>query len=85
MSKKTSKKSAAQPRRWSLGVFVSKETGELLVTYCTTKGRVAPYMAKSVTSKTARVHGVYKNMTFSQARAKLLKQAGIKEEIRKAA
>jgi hypothetical protein len=78
MSKKTSKKSAAQPRRWSLGVFQSKESGVSFVTYCRIDGTVTPYMAKKVTSKKASAHGVFVDMSFAEARAKLLKQAGVK-------
>jgi len=78
MSKKTSKKTAAQPRRWSLGVFTSKESGKPLVTYCRVDGTVTDYMAKKVTTKKASVHGVFKNMTYAEASAKLLKQAGPK-------
>ena len=79
MSKKTHapKKATATPRRWSLGVFTSKG-GDPIVTYCRIDGTVAPYMAKSVTTKKAAVHGVFVDMTFAQARAKLLKQAGVK-------
>ena len=73
--KSPAKKSAATPRRWSLGVFQSK-SGDPIVTYCKTDGTVAPYMAAKVTTKKARAHGVFTNMTFSQARAKLLKHAG---------
>ncbi len=93
MSKKTKKQSKPVARRWSLGVFTSKAGGEI-VTYCRTDGTVAPYMAKKVTAKKASRHGVFVNMSYTQARAKLLKQAGgkasskkpaAKEEIRKAA
>jgi hypothetical protein len=80
MTKKTSKKSAAQPRRWSLGVFTSKDSGQPLVTYCRINGEVAPYMSKKVTSRKAAAHDVFVGVTFSQARARLLKQAGIKEK-----
>ena len=73
-SKKNSpkKSTAAQPRRWSIGIFTSKESGEPVVMYCSIDGVIAKYLSKKVTSKKASMHGVYKNMTYAQARAKLL-------------
>src|SRR6266849_4750325 len=81
MSKKSPKKSAAQPRRWSIGVFTSKESGEPVVMYCTIDGTIARYLSKKVRAQKASKHGVFTNMTYSEARAALLKKAGIKEKV----
>lgn len=99
MTKKTTKTPAAKTSklRWSIGVFESaKNPGEMIVVYCTKAGRVSPSYAKTVRSKQAKHHMVYFGMTFAEARAKLLKVAGVKapkaskkatpkEEIRNAA
>src|SRR5260370_790469 len=81
-SKKTNapKKSAAQPRRWSLGVFQSKESGEPVVMYCRIDGTIAPYLSKKVRAQKASKRGVFVDMTYAEASAKLLKQAGVKEK-----
>jgi len=72
MKKQTKKTQKPVARRWSIGIFTSKDTGEPVVMYCSIKGVIAPYLAKKVTSKKASLQGVYKNMSYAEARAKLL-------------
>lgn len=91
MSKKTKtpKKSVAKngvakkTQHWSLGVFKSSANGgDPVVCYCKRDGTVAPYLAKRVTTKKASARGVFTDMSYAEARAQLLKEAGIKEKAR---
>jgi len=47
--------------------------------YCKVDGTIAPYLSKKVRAQKASKHGVFTNMTYAAARAKLLKQAGVKQ------
>ena len=84
VSKKTPKaaKAAKKPTmRWSLGVFHSAKSGELIATYCRIDGTVVPLYAKSVKTKKALFHSKYVGCTYAEAREQLMKdaaKAGIK-------
>jgi len=88
MSKKTPKKSAAPKTaatklRWSLGVYRSATTGELIAVYCRKDGVVSPSYAKTVASKKALFHMIYFGMTYVAARKLLFAEAakaGVKEK-----
>jgi hypothetical protein len=75
------KNGAAKPtQRWSLGLFASaKNGGDPRVVYVTKAGKPAPYQAKAVKGK-AIAHNVFVGVSYAQARAQLLKAAGIKEK-----
>jgi len=75
------KKASKKTQHWSLGVFKSSVNGgDPVVCYCKRDGTVAPYLAKRVTTKKASKHGVFSDMSYAEARAQLLKEAGIKEK-----
>lgn len=61
--KATKKTHKAVARRWSLGVFQSAANGEPIVAYCRKDGTIAPYLAKTVTTKKARVHAIFVGVT----------------------
>ena len=88
-SKKNSPKKSAEKKpamRWSLGVFESAKSGDLIAVYCRVDGTVAPLYAKSVASKKAKFHAKYVGVTYAEAREQLFKdaaKAGVRQPVKK--
>ena len=82
-SKSPAKKSStAKARRWSIGVFQSATSNEHIVQYCRVDGTVSPSYAKTVKTKKALFHATYSNVTYVEARKRLIAaaaKAGVKE------
>lgn len=62
------------PQRWSIGLFRTK-AGSFITVYCDKAGTPAPYLRKKIKGATLVICGIYKNMSYSQARARLLRDA----------
>ncbi len=77
MSRKTTKTSKPQPRRWSLGLF-RNEAGELVTTYVTTAGVPIGILKKQFKGK-ALFHAVYSDLTYGHARARLVKESKLQD------
>jgi hypothetical protein len=78
----TKKQSArtATPR-WSIGLF-RNASGRLVTVYVTTEGVPMPYEKKRLNGNGKILfHAVYTGMKYSQARQRLLKDSGLKDEL----
>ncbi len=86
MSTKTKKapaKKSASPAkspRWSIGLF-RNASGKLATVYVTTDGVPMPYEKDRVKGGKILFHAVYVGMKYSQARAQLVKESGLKDEV----
>ncbi len=69
------KNTPKKTQRWHLGLFKSAADDQPIVLYARTDGTVSKFYAKKVASKQALFHASYVDMSYAEARAKLLKDA----------
>ncbi len=73
------KSSPVKSPRWSIGLF-RNASGKLATVYVTADGVPMPYEKDRVNGKIL-FHAVYVGMKYSQARAQLVKESGLKDEV----
>ena len=78
-SPKPAKKAPAKSLRWSLGLYRTAK-GKLAAVYVRADGSVVPYLQRRVGSAKILFHKVYNGITYSAARAQLVKESKLKDQ-----
>ena len=72
--------STAKSSRWSIGLF-RNASGKLATVYVTADGVPMPYEKERVKGGKILFHAVYVGVRYAQARAQLVKESGLKDQV----